>query len=122
MPLVDEPFAKGKSGLKLIQYMGAAVPAIGAAISANSEIIQDGVNGFLAASDEEYVRKIGALIANHELRARLGIAGRRTAENSYSLQAVAPGFCRLLREIGGTGSGACTSTLSPLPCAENQDY
>jgi glycosyltransferase involved in cell wall biosynthesis len=74
--------------------MGAAVPAIGAAISANSEIIQDGVNGFLAASDEEYVRKIGALIANHELRARLGIAGRRTAENNYSLQAVAPSFCR----------------------------
>jgi glycosyltransferase involved in cell wall biosynthesis len=122
MPLVDEPFAKGKSGLKLIQYMGAAVPAIGAAMSANSQIIQDGVNGFLAASDEEYVRKIGALIANHELRMRLGMAGRRTAEEKYSLQAAAPAFCRLLREIGGTASGACASPLPSMPCARNQDF
>jgi glycosyltransferase involved in cell wall biosynthesis len=102
--------------------MGAAVPAIGAAMSANSQIIQDGVNGFLAASDEEYVRQIGALIANHELRMRLGMAGRRTAEEKYSLQAAAPAFCRLLREIGGTASGACASPLPSMPCARNQDF
>jgi glycosyltransferase involved in cell wall biosynthesis len=99
MPLRDEPYAWGKSGLKLIQYMGCAVPAVGSAIGANRRIIRDGVNGFLASCGEEFVHKIEALIGENDLRMRLGQAGRRTVEDRYSLQATAPRFCELLTEI-----------------------
>jgi glycosyltransferase involved in cell wall biosynthesis len=98
MPLPDEPFTMGKCGFKLIQYMGCGVPAVGTARGANMEIIQDGANGLLAASDEELASKLRHLIGSAELRARLGRAGRRTVEQRYSLQVTASRFCDLLKQ------------------------
>lgn len=86
MPLIDEPFANGKCGFKLIQYMGCGVPAVGSALGANRDIIVDGVNGFLAASGLEFAFKLLTLLQDRQLRERLGREGRRTVEGAYSLQ------------------------------------
>jgi len=85
MPLVDEPFAYGKCGYKLIQYMAAGVPALGTAIGANTDIISDGVSGFLASSDVEFADKLVALLRNEALRRRIGSAGRERVEERFSL-------------------------------------
>lgn len=96
MPLAQEPFAQGKCGLKLIQYMACGVPAAGAKLGANAEIIRHGVDGFLASRDEEYVEVIERLAGDAALRARIGRAGRRRVEERYSLQARAQEFCSVL--------------------------
>jgi len=96
MPLAQEPFAEGKCGLKLIQYMACGVPAVGAKLGANTEIIRHGVDGFLAAGDEDYVEVIERLAVDAALRARVGRAGRRRVEERYSLQARAQEFCNVL--------------------------
>jgi glycosyltransferase involved in cell wall biosynthesis len=96
MPLAQEPFAKGKCGLKLIQYMACGVPAAGAKLGANAEIIRHGVDGFLASRDEEYVEAIERLAGDAALRAHIGRAGRRRVEERYSLQARAQEFCSVL--------------------------
>lgn len=85
MPLPDDEWTKGKCGLKGLQYMALEIPTIMSPVGVNGEIIQDGVNGFLASSTEEWVSKLSLLIENPELRVNLGKEGRRTVEKQYSV-------------------------------------
>ncbi|MBI4343005.1 MAG: glycosyltransferase family 4 protein [Candidatus Omnitrophica bacterium] len=97
-PLWDDPWSQGKCGFKAIQFMACGVPVVASAVGANREIIQDGVNGFLAATRQEWLEKLGRLLTDAALRARLGEAGRRTIEERYSLAAQAPRLVGALRE------------------------
>lgn len=85
MPLPDTEWAKGKCGLKGLQYMALGIPTVMSPVGVNAEIISDGENGFLAASDEEWVAKLSLLIESFELRKKLGEAGRKTVEEKYSV-------------------------------------
>jgi len=85
MPLPDTEWAKGKCGLKGLQYMALGTPTIMSPVGVNSEIIQDGENGFLADNDEDWINKLSLLIDSFELRKKLGNAGRKTVEEKYSI-------------------------------------
>lgn len=90
MPLPDEDWTKGKCGLKALQYMALGIPTICSPVGVNSTIIEDGVNGFLAGTREEWIDKIKRLIHSAALRRQLGKAGRETVEQRYSARAIAP--------------------------------
>ena len=100
-PLVDDAWAKGKCGFKAIEFMACGVPVVAASVGVNREIIEDGVNGFLATTDNEWVEKLGRLIADPPLRARFAVAGRRTIEERYSLHVNAPKLADVLRRAAG---------------------
>jgi len=86
MPLPDTEWAKGKCGLKGLQYMALGIPTIMSPVGVNMEIIKDAVNGFLADTDEEWVAKLSLLIDSFELRKRMGYAGCKTVEEKYSVR------------------------------------
>jgi glycosyltransferase involved in cell wall biosynthesis len=98
MPMPDDPWTKGKCGFKAIMYMGMSIPCVCSAVGTNNEIITDGVNGYLAQTDEEWVRKLSLLIADRPLRARIGAAARKTVEERYSLKAYSGRFVGILTE------------------------
>ena len=100
MPLPDDEWAKGKCGLKVLQYMAMEIPCVASPVGVNTEIIQDGVNGFLAKDEKEWVEKLTLLIENPELRERLGKAGRKTVEEKYSVKVWAPKYVEILRKVG----------------------
>lgn len=87
MPLPDTEWAKGKCGLKGLQYMALEIPTIMSPVGVNSEIICDGKNGFLAGSKEEWVTKLSQLIESETLRNELGKEGRQTVLDKYSVDA-----------------------------------
>ena len=97
MPLTDGPFEKGKCGYKLIQYGAAGKPVIASPVGSNRIIVQDGVNGFLAADDREWIDNLELLYQNPGLRRSMGAAGRAVVERGFSLQAIAPRVEYLLR-------------------------
>ncbi len=87
MPLPDDEWARGKCGLKALQYMALGIPAVVSPIGVNTDIVQDGVNGFVAGSDEEWIEKLSILIENFELRKKLGQEARKTVVEKYSVDA-----------------------------------
>ena len=97
-PLADDEWSRGKCGFKAIEFMACGVPVVASAVGVNREIIQDGVNGFLASTGQEWEEKIGKLLADADLRRRMGEAGRRTIEQRYSLAVNAPKLASLLRQ------------------------
>ena len=97
MPLADSEYERGKCGLKLLQYMAAGIPAVASPVGVNCEIVTDGANACLAVSEEEWVRKISALIGSLRRRQEMGRLGRETVERSYSIEANLPRLLDVLR-------------------------
>ncbi|MDB5282308.1 MAG: glycosyl transferase group 1 [Bacteroidota bacterium] len=85
MPLPDDMWAKGKCGLKGLQYMALEIPTIMSPVGVNSDIIIHGLNGFLASTDNEYADLISKLIEEPGLRKKMAKAGRQTVIDHYSV-------------------------------------
>ena len=99
MPLPDNPWERGKCGFKLIQYMACGLPVIASPVGVNSKIVEHGVNGFLAETQEEWEAALSTLIADSDLRQQMGKAGREKVEREYSLQVTGPKLVALLKSI-----------------------
>lgn len=99
MPLPDDEWSKGKCGFKGLQYMAMQVPAVMSAVGMNTEIIQHGVNGFLAHNDEEWFTILSQLIESAELRKIIGEAGRKTILEKYSVAANKNKYLTLLNSL-----------------------
>lgn len=99
MPLPDDPWRQGKCGMKALLYMSVGVPAVASPVGMNSSIIDDGRNGFLASSDDEWVEKLILLARDPELRRTLGEAGRRTVEDQYTPDVQVPRVVEILRSV-----------------------
>ncbi len=101
MPLPDDEWAKGKCGLKGLQYMALGIATIMSPVGVNTEIINDGVNGYLATSDDEWVDKLDRLIESADLRKQIGDRGRDTVIEKYSVISQREKYVKYLQEIVG---------------------
>lgn len=90
MPLPDDEWSRGKCGLKALQYMALGVPAVVSPVGVNTEIVEDGVNGFTPSTDRRWIERLSLLVERPELRERLGAEARKTVESRYSAAVVAP--------------------------------
>jgi glycosyltransferase involved in cell wall biosynthesis len=99
MPLPEDNWSKGKCGLKALQFMALGIPTICSPVGVNRDIIQDNENGFLAASEDEWVDKLSRLFRSAELRRRLGDAGRKTIEQKYSAAVQAPRVYEIFKSV-----------------------
>jgi len=103
MPLTDTPWAQGKCGYKLIQYMACGLPVIASPVGVNREIVSHGVNGYLARTEQEWRDALTRLLGDRDLRATMGAAGRKTVEERYSLQVWGPRVADLLFSVAAGG-------------------
>jgi glycosyltransferase involved in cell wall biosynthesis len=98
MPLPDTEFTRGKCGLKLIQYMACGLPVVASPIGVNREIVRHGHNGFLASSPAQWEEALSCLIADPDLRLRMGHAARERVESEYTLE---HGFAKWMEVLAG---------------------
>jgi glycosyltransferase involved in cell wall biosynthesis len=95
MPLVDDPWARGKCAFKALQYMALGMPALVSPVGMNTEVVQDGENGFVCATPEQWYAALRRLLADQNLRARQGAAARRTIVERYSVESNKENFLAL---------------------------
>lgn len=99
MPLTDSLWERGKCGYKLIQYMACGKPVVATPVGVNSVIVQQGVNGFLASTEQEWFEALDRLCTDEVLRKKMGDAGRVMMERQFSLQVVAPQLVELFSTV-----------------------
>lgn len=105
MPLDNSPFARGKCGYKLIQYMACGIPVIASPVGVNQTLVEHGVNGYLAETSTEWRDALERLLSDPQLCLQMGKAGRQKIVEHYSIQVTGPIVARLfLKLIGKTTS------------------
>lgn len=100
MPLPNDEWARGKCGLKGLQYMALQIPTLMSPVGVNTEIIQHGVNGYLPNTTEQWVQCISTLIDQPQLRQQLGVAARQTVVDKYSIHANKELYLRYFNSLG----------------------
>lgn len=103
MPLQNSAWERGKCGYKLIQYMACGLSVVASPVGVNASIVQVGVNGFLAGTDEEWVCALEKLLTEPDLRLEQGFAGRKRVEQEFSLQVTGPRLAHWLQSVAQRG-------------------
>ena len=96
MPLTDDPFARGKSAFKILQYFAAGIPVIASPVGANTKVVEENINGILADSPEEWEGAAVSLKINSDLYTRLA-GGARQSSHQYSIRHWAGPYCDFLK-------------------------
>ncbi len=87
MPLPNDKWVPGKCALKGLSYMACGIPTVMGNIGVNKEIIKNNKNGFLASNENEWFEKLSMLVEDKGLRQRIGLEGRKTVEEIFSVEA-----------------------------------
>jgi glycosyltransferase involved in cell wall biosynthesis len=90
MPLPDNPWTRGKGGYKILQYMAIGIPSVASPVGVNSQIIDHGINGFLASQTSEWYLHLNELVSSPQKRLEMGIRAREKAVSNYSFQSYLP--------------------------------
>jgi len=102
----DDPWSRGKCGLKALQYMAAGLPVVTNPVGVHGTMVRHGETGFLAESEAEWVEAIRTLAGDPELRRRMGARGRALVEERFSLEV---GSALWLNLINGLTAGRATA-------------
>jgi len=119
-PLWDDAWAKGKCAFKAIQFMACGAPVVASNVGVNRELIEDGVNGFLASTEEAWVEKLRRVLVDASLRDRLGRAGRHTIETRYALAVHANTLRHALHDVVHGGAERMRADTVPATVGAGQ--
>jgi len=104
MPLYNDEFTLGKCAFKALEYMAVGVPSVSSPVGFINDIVQHGVNGFLAETTDEWIEVLSRLAEDENLRRSIGLAGRKTVEERFSIEATGP----LLLDVLNRAARGCS--------------
>jgi glycosyltransferase involved in cell wall biosynthesis len=99
LPVVDRPENEWKFFLKLVQYLSTGLAIVADRAGSNADVIQDGINGFIVDTPEQWVDRLSLLIEDKALRERMGRAARQTAIDRYSVKVQMPRVAAIFDDL-----------------------
>jgi glycosyltransferase involved in cell wall biosynthesis len=96
-PLPDDHYTRGKCGFKILQCFAAGLPAIASPVGFNKELVIPDKTGFLASSEEQWVKTLKRLIENESLRQTMGQQAKQFVRN-YDTAAIGEQFCAFIKQ------------------------
>lgn len=87
MPVEDDLRGRGKGGFKLIQYMGLGIVSVASAVTINCEIVNHGVDSFLAHSLNDWKTILEMILEKKIDFQQVGKKAREKIEKHYTFKA-----------------------------------
>lgn len=81
-PVESDIYNRCKSAIKYLEYSSAKIPGVYQDINQYQDIVEDGVNGYLASTEDEWFKRLKILIDNRKLRASIGESSYQTAKKN----------------------------------------
>lgn len=100
LPLPEEPFARGKSPIKTLQYFSCGVAVAGVPVGATGEIMVDEVNSLFIDAGRDWLTALKMLIESAALRADIAAAGLGQFSRHHTTAHIWPRFRQLLFAAG----------------------
>jgi glycosyltransferase involved in cell wall biosynthesis len=98
-PMADDEWSKGKSGLKVVQYMASGLPVVASAVGPHFDLMDSGIHGYLVRNESEWINSLRILRDNPDLRRNMGAAGKLRAQQEYCFSAIAAGHAELFKRL-----------------------
>ena len=96
MPLRNDEWSRSKAGYKLLLYMSYGIPCVASPVGINNDIINNGINGYLASTPGEWLNMLSTLIDDTSLREKMGREARTLIDETYSYRVNAPKWIEIL--------------------------
>ena len=97
MPLLNDKWANGKCGFKALQYMSLGIPALVSPVGVNSKIVDNGENGFICDTAENWKHSLEKVMNDQNLLETMGKNTRQKIEAAYSVQSNERNFLGLFK-------------------------
>jgi glycosyltransferase involved in cell wall biosynthesis/peptidoglycan/xylan/chitin deacetylase (PgdA/CDA1 family) len=93
-------FTEGISN-SILEYMALGKPVIATSGGGTNEIVVDNETGFLInrSNPDQLAEKIEILLDDNELRAKMGVAGKKRIENLFSINSMVRNYVTLYNKI-----------------------
>lgn len=103
LDLLVHPALMEGLGIALLQGASAGLPIVAVDAGGMPEAVEQGVNGCLvpAGSVQALADALGTLLADGELRRRMGAAGREKMRREFSVEGMVEGNLKVYRELLG---------------------
>ncbi|WZO96420.1 glycosyltransferase family 4 protein [Isosphaeraceae bacterium EP7] len=82
----DDPWSRGKCGLKVLQYQAAGLAVIANPVGVQARMVEPSRNGWLVEDDDSWVAAVREAAGSPDLCEAMGRAGRASVEASYSVE------------------------------------
>jgi len=88
--------------MSVLEAMAAGIPVIASAVGGIPEAIGDGMEGYLVTPGDVgmLTDRIGRLLADPDLRAKMGAAGRHKVDSTFSAEVILPKLGDVYRSLG----------------------
>ena len=95
MPLQNDKWAQGKCGFKALQYMALGIPALVSPVGVNTRIVDDGINGFICTTNEDWYANLELLLNDKMMLKTMAEKTRKKIEQHYSVTSNTDNFIEL---------------------------
>jgi glycosyltransferase involved in cell wall biosynthesis len=96
-PLEDNPWTRGKSGYKIIQYMSAGRPALTSPVGIAAQLVEPGCTGFHCRTEDEWYAALMTLYRDRAQAEAFGREARARAVASYDTRTAAAALFAVLK-------------------------
>lgn len=104
-PLIDDEWTRGKETFKVKEYMAAGLPQVLSPVGYGLQVVEEGVEGFFADTEDEWFDRLMILLRDPDLRTEMGTAARLKIETDYRSDAMLAGIAEVCREVEKGRSG-----------------
>jgi len=95
-PLQSSLFNTAKSSLKWMEYAAMCMPCVASNVTPYKEVIENGVDGFLASTSEEWIEILQTLLDSPDERLRVVRAARKKIDARFDVKKVVKDWERMI--------------------------